>query len=210
MAYQAEIICGEAELWDSFRGGSDAAFSQVYTRFADLLYSYGCRLHPDKELVKDCLQDLFVTLWHKKDKLGPTTSVKYYLFRCFRRELVRKLKQHKTSQEAGCHTAAEDSVERLWINAEQNLSISHALNLALSRLSERQREAVYLRFYQNMDFEDIALLMGITQRAVYKLIYRAIDVLKKSYMSSCSSGFPPLSVSHSEVQLPVLLLALFK
>ena len=53
--------------------------------------------------------------------------------------------------------------------------------MAFTILSERQREAIYLKFYQNMSFEEIALMMDISPRAVYKLIYRAIEVLQKSY-----------------------------
>jgi len=200
MAGKAKEVCNEAQLWDSFRSGSEEAFSLLYTRFADVTYSYGCRLHADKELVKDCLQDLFVTIWNTRSKLGPTTSIKYYLFRSLRRELVRKQKHNKIYQQGVFHTSSEDSAEEQWISFNEDSCRSNALENALLQLSERQREAIYLRFYQNMDFEDIALLMEISPRAVYKLVYRAIDILKKSYFPAPMPDASPLYISYSQLQ----------
>lgn len=208
MAGNAKMLCNEAELWDSLRTGSEEAFSLLYTRFADVVYSYGCRLHPDKDLIKDCIQDLFVTIWNTRHKLGPTTSIKYYLFRSLRRELVRKLKYNNIHKAEIFQTQTEDSAEAQWISADEDSRRSNALENALQQLSERQREAVYLRFYQNMDFDDIALLMEISQRAVYKLIYRAIDVLKKSYFPAPLPDAPPLYISYSQLQSGIVLLAI--
>lgn len=209
MAGNAKMLCNEAELWDNLRAGSEEAFSLVYTRFADVAYSYGCRLNPDKDLVKDCIQNLFVTIWNTRNKLGPTTSIKYYLFRSLRREVVRQQKYSKMCQDGVSHTPTEEeSAEARWINADEDTERNNALDTALRQLSERQREAVYLRFYQNMDFEEIALLMEISPRAVYKLIYRAIDVLKRNYFPAPLPDAAPVYVSYSSLQAGIVLFAI--
>ncbi|MBF9254603.1 sigma-70 family RNA polymerase sigma factor [Pontibacter sp. 172403-2] len=205
MADNAKMLCNEAELWDSLRAGDEEAFSLLYTSFVDVAYSYGCRLHPDKDQVKDCIQDLFVTIWRTRNKLGPTTSIKYYLFRSLRRELGRQQKHNKVYQGATSDVLAEESAEAQWISLDEDTQRNTALENALQQLSERQREAVYLRFYQNMEFEEVALLMEISPRAVYKLIYRAIDVLKKSYFTAPLSDVSPLYVSYSPLQAGILL-----
>ncbi len=181
----------EAVVWDSFRAGDEEAFACIYEDFSTVLFSYGCRITTDKELVRDCLQDLFVKLWHTRSKLGPTTSIKYYMFRCLRREVAQKVKLAAVAIEDCGREVAACSFEEEWISLENNARMSQHLESALLQLSERQREAVYLRFYQSMEFDEIAELMDITPRAVYKLIYRAIDVLQKVY-------FPPSKAPHAE------------
>lgn len=209
MSKNIAIPYKEAELWNSFRAGNEASFSRIYEGFADDLYSYGCRINSDKELVKDCIQDLFVKLWNTSDRLGPTTSIKYYLFRSLRRSLAHEVKQGKVFvKEEGYADAVETSCEENWIKAETDSNVNRALEAALQELSVRQREAVYLKYYQSMDFDEIASLMDITPRAVYKLLYRAIDILKKSYFSTNEAMVPSLYVSYPRLQLYTVLLFL--
>ena len=79
----------EIQLWDEFRGGSHDAFSKLYQQFIQSLYSYSLSITNDKDLIKDCLHDLFVELWRNHSNLGPTTSVKFYLMASIKRKLFR-------------------------------------------------------------------------------------------------------------------------
>ncbi|WP_207435924.1 RNA polymerase sigma factor [Sabulibacter ruber] len=188
---KSQLLGEEVEVWDRFRAGDEEAFSQIFAVFSDILYNYGCRLHPDKELVKDCLQDLFVTIWNRRHVLSATTSIKFYLFRALRREIALKVKEaakisvyRETEGWVKVETPSDDRL----IEAEDEKHIHALLERAVEQLSERQREAVYLRFYQNMEFAEIATLLEITPRAVYKLMYRAIDILQDSFRSSSATA----------------------
>jgi RNA polymerase sigma factor (sigma-70 family) len=178
---------GDVELWQSFKKGNEDAFACLYERYAPVLYSYGCKINSDEDLVKDCLQDLFFNLWRRRESLADTDSVKYYLFCSFRREVIRKSnKEGLTIGYANdlTHDAKELSVEEMLILDEDEKNKRRLLTKALLQLSARQQEALHLRFYEDTSFEDIAVIMNITPRAVYKLIYRAIGALQKTYISS--------------------------
>ena len=54
---------------------------------------------------------------------------------------------------------------------------SEILREAIGKLPDRQKEALYLKYYGERSFEEIADIMEISTRAVYKLIYKAIDYL---------------------------------
>ena len=200
-----EILFNEVEVWDSFRKGSESAYALIYEMYTRVLYIYGCRLSSDKELVKDCIQDLFVNLWHSKSSLSATDSITYYLFRSLRRELVRKSKP-QGAVVTYADNQVENSFEEKWIGYEENYSVTTAMNAAMEHLSDRQREVVFLRFYQNMEFEEIAQVMEITPRAVYKLVYRAIDVLQKYYFPQAAQDTPSLYISHPELQLYFIIM----
>jgi RNA polymerase sigma factor (sigma-70 family) len=178
---------GDIELWQSFKKGSEEAFGCLYERYVTVLFSYGCKISSDEYLVKDCLQDLFFNLWRMRSNLADTDSVKYYLFRCLRREIIRK--SNRESLPANypvdfTSDARESPIEDALIADEDQSSRRRLLERALLQLSPRQQEAVHLRFYEDTSFEDIARIMNITPRAVYKLIYRAIGALQKTYISS--------------------------
>ena len=49
-------------LWEAFKQGDELAFIRIYKNYSKLLYDYGCKYSPDKEMVRDCLQDFFLYL----------------------------------------------------------------------------------------------------------------------------------------------------
>src|SRR5690606_5747097 len=71
-------------LWQSVRKGNDLAFSNLYQRFSNLLFNYGMHFCHNRELVKDCIQELFTSIWTKRETLTDIDSVKYYLFKSYR------------------------------------------------------------------------------------------------------------------------------
>lgn len=198
----------DAQLWQAFKDGHDQAYCFIYQKYSSALYRYGYRICLDENLVQDCIQDLFVTLWCSRANLGHTDAIKYYLFRSLRREIVRKQKACLPAapldgEDKGVLLQVGDSLEQQQVAQEELLEQQAALDRALATLSDRQREAVFLRFYENMDFKDIAALMGVTPRTVYKLIYRAIDTLQESYRACPKAAFLP-----AKLQLATFLLLL--
>ncbi len=55
------------------------------------------------------------------------------------------------------------------------------LQTAIETLSPRQREALYLRFYQNLSYEEIANIMNVEQQSAYNLIFRGVEALRKQF-----------------------------
>ena len=62
----------------SFQAGNMAAFSQLYNLHINVLFNYGLKLTIDKELLKDCIHDIFVKLYTKKDELGTIDNLRSY------------------------------------------------------------------------------------------------------------------------------------
>ncbi len=81
-------ISDDCQLWQEFQQGSETAFSRIYRLHASLLYGYGMKLVKDKELIKDCIQDLFIEMWNTKNRLGSVKNIKSYLFKSIRRKLI--------------------------------------------------------------------------------------------------------------------------
>jgi RNA polymerase sigma factor (sigma-70 family) len=114
--------------------------------------------------------------------LGATDSAKYYLYKSLRRKIFRQISDaNKYLPEA----LMEDYNFEMELSVETNLVSSQLmfeqklfLEKALQNLTKRQSEAIYLRFYENLSYEEVASIMSLELRSVYNLIAKSIDALK--------------------------------
>ncbi len=169
-------------LWESVKKGNELAFSSLFKKFINPLYNYGMHFYADRDLVKDCIQELFTSIWLKKESLSDVTQVKFYLFKSFRNLLFAKIsasKQliHPDVWEDDCGDV-DDTRESAWIHEEETVENSKLLQLAIQGLTRRQREAVILRFYNNLESKQIAEVMGVSVEAVHNLVSKAIQLLR--------------------------------
>lgn len=165
-------------LWDAFRKGDDRALVTIFDRYAQSLYNYGCKILSDRETVKDNVQDLFLELCRKRGNLGETNAIKFYLFKALRRKLVRsKLKTPLISLVTSDLTSPSpeaDLIDKQSIEHQQQI-----LEYRLTRLTNRQREAIFLRYYEELSFDKIAEIMDLRKQSIYNLINESFTILKK-------------------------------
>jgi RNA polymerase sigma factor (sigma-70 family) len=185
----------DPELWLAFRQGNERALEELYQRHFSSLGRYGLRIACDRSLVEDAIQDVFVDLWRRKEYLSEVQNVKFYLFRALRNQLSRNLRH-------GALEDAEDiddfldylstlSSEQQSIVYETQQSRTQAIQMALSRLSNRQREAVHLRFYQGLSLDEAADVMGIPKQVVKNLLSKAYAVLRLTLKVAISVFLAP-------------------
>jgi len=173
----------EKNTWDFFRHGDESSFRLIFDHFYDQLYNYGHKFTTDNFLIEEALQDLFVKLWKNKNNLGETGSVKNYLYKAFRRVLLRKLDYKPrihlfSSVEENVPFTIELGHEDSLIHHEHVYEMRQKLEKALASLSPRQREIIHLKYYEELEYEEIAAVMQLSLSSTYKLLYRAVDALK--------------------------------
>lgn len=170
----------DALYWEAVREGSAAAFETIFRTYYEFLLNYGLRFQADDEEVKDCIQELFITIWERRESLGPTTSVRNYLLASLRRLILKRMKRQPAQVELDEETfdfLVEVPHETTLIQDQSTAEKIERLHHSMGKLPERQKEAVYLKYYGDQSFAEIAAIMGITTRAVYKLLYKALDTL---------------------------------
>jgi len=179
----------DSYIWDKFLEGNSSAFEILYERNISLLANYGKRICPDKEIVKDAIQDVYVDLWRNRSNLSRTNSIKYYLLKALRRNLVKKLvaaknadtKNHSADAVLEVFETSHDfTLMALEIESEKIRQVHDLLN----GLPARQKEAIYLRFYNGLNFTEISSIMGISQQSAYNMVFRAIESLREKVVSA--------------------------
>ena len=174
----------EEQIWESFRGGDEGAFKALYEAYFDVLYDFGRKFTPDVDDISTAIQDLFVKLWNNRTRLSSTTSVRNYLFTAYRRRLVRLI-QKRNGAVIPAFSLEPDVAGYRWVEEETVFSredraeLRNMLARMIDSLSPHEREIVYLKFYENFTYEEIAVIMDIGVKSTYKLLYKALDKLRR-------------------------------
>jgi len=179
----AYTYTSDTQVWSDFIRGSKAAYAHIYRQHFSALYNYGYKLCQNRSLTEDCIQDVFLYILEHRASLSPTNSVRFYLFKAVRSEIVKRLK--KSLNIKGLETSGEDgfhlsfSYESSWLQVRISHEKSEQLLTVLNQLPARQKEAIFLRFYEGLSFAEVAEVMRVEQTSVYKVIYKAFASLQK-------------------------------
>ena len=173
--------------WDRFRDGDDLALSAIYSDNVVSLYQYGLKFTVNRDLIEDTIHDLFLDLIRNRKTIGDTDNIQFYLFKSFRRKLFRRLKKELRYTDNLLSDMMFDisySVEQEIISGEQRDNTSRSVLNAIEKLSPRQKEAIYLRFNKELDYNEISGILGMGIEASRNLVYRAIKSLKESILKA--------------------------
>jgi len=166
-------------------GGDKDAFLTLYQSHYQGLFCYGFSLSTDRELTKDCIQELFLEIWKTRSTLNTeVTNVRSYLFTWLRRKISRDLsriaKENCSDELKEEFSSIQSSYEELLIAFQQSEEKKEDLRRALKKLTKKQLEIIKLKFFENLSYRAIAAQTSLTPRTVYNLIYESIRALRES------------------------------
>lgn len=166
------------------RGETHELFLTLYAEYADDLLAFGTALGFGREDIQDTLQDVFFNLYQRDPKLQRVRNIKVYLFTALKNRLLNTTRrQRMDSLDANPAEGRFDvsvSVSDLIEDQEERRLLKQKVEQAMSSLTPRQREAVYLRYFQEMDYDDIARLLDMTKPSVRNLVSKGLMMLRKN------------------------------
>jgi len=171
----------EADVWSYLKAGDKKALSYFYTKYFNSLYNYGSKISRDAGLVEDCIQDLFVEFWNKREGLSEVSQVKYYLYKSLRRKIL-----YKRSLLLRLPLAEVDSFEMElshkshYLSQQINSDIREKIKQMVNTLTAKQKEAIFLVYFEELSYEEAAVIMELKIKTVYNLIHLAIAKLRQN------------------------------
>jgi RNA polymerase sigma factor (sigma-70 family) len=171
-------------LWNRFRTGDKQAFELLAKENYRALFNYGLRISSDNDLVHDCIQELFLDLWEKRDRVAEADYVRTYLLRALRNKILKesmRLSRLREAEELAFEPLHDLPIESEIVESEHQIEMVLRLKSLVNQLTKRQREIIYLRFYQNLEYDDIARVMELNRQSVANLLHRTIKEIKNNW-----------------------------
>lgn len=169
----------DATLWDQFRNGDHQAYEAMYQQEIGFLIQYGLSIKRDEQTVQDAIHDLFVSIWQRRENLSANDNIRRYLLVALRRILIKGTVYTSEISENTFGVADENKQSEL-IKQEQEKRTNLSIQQGIEQLTKKQKEIINLKFYQGLDYEAIASIMGITYQSCRNLSTSAIKSLQEN------------------------------
>ncbi|KAF2337065.1 RNA polymerase sigma factor [Flavobacterium daemonense] len=185
-------VVDDNTLWNNLKEGDEKSFSMLFERYYADLVRYGNSLSPFEEKVQDCIQDVFTDIWIYRNTLQNSVVVKAYLLSSVRKRIARLHERDHIFRK----TASTDSIAFLLEFSVDHELLEEAdddakeklihLNKLLNDLPGRQKEAIYLRYHQGLNVEQIAEMLNVNYQSASNLLHRGLMTLRREWKGSFS------------------------
>ncbi len=165
----------QKNLWHRFKEGDIAAFDTLIKAHYTDLFSYGQKFSKDKDFLKDMVHDSFVALWQNRHNIDLAKNPKFYLITIFRNLVFKSLKTPYLLSDTPIEAVLEETAETVIIQKEE----AEKVRFLIKKLPIRHQEALHLRFFEELDNEQIAELMQIKSQSVANLIHSGLKLLRE-------------------------------
>lgn len=162
--------------------GDDASFSEIYNKVVDDLFAYGISLGFQRESCKDAIQDVFIKIYLSRKSLSHIHNITPYIFRSFKNRLIDIARKDKYSDSINSfdnNFTLEVTVLEDIIDNETAIILKEKVERLLKNITPNQREAVYLKYVTGLQHKEIADILNINEESARKLLYRAMNKLRK-------------------------------
>lgn len=180
-------------LWEGFLKGDKDLFLALYNKYYHTLFFIGLREIKDAQLVKDTLHQLFLYLWDKRGNIQRANNVKSYLITSFLRKLsddwrkagrITNLQVVSNDYSSDTQLTPEESL----IQKEEQHYLFKTLTNFINELPARQRDLIFMKFYEGLSYNEIVEQTGLSHRTVYNKIHEALKKIKLEISQSRQAG----------------------
>lgn len=172
------------QLVTAFCEGDDQAFSQLYDVYVHILYNYGCNLTTDHELLKDCIHDVFVKVYAKRNDRNAIRNFGSYLVISLKNKLLDEFRRQTFTTEdpvedyvTRCRTA---DLEHDYLLTESEALQQRQVARLMESLTRRQRQAIQLYYIEQRKYDEICQIMQMNYHSVRNLMHRSMLKLREA------------------------------
>jgi len=180
------------------------AFAALVSRHIQLVHSAALRQVGDPALAEEVVQSVFTDLARSAPTLGPRAVIPSWLYQVTRRtaiDVVRGESRRAAREKAAMQLAEDRQPARPWD------SIAPILDEAMQRLSEADRTALLIRYFEDRSLQEVGAVLGISDDAAQKRVQRALErlrtLLQRRGISTGAGVLGAALASHGAVPVPV-------
>lgn len=186
------MVRTDVQLMLDVKAGDEASFELLLQRYRTPLVNFLFRMVRNREQAEDLAQEVFLRVYRAREDYVPSAKFTTWLFRIATNLALNSMRDTRyqrleVSIDAPVTADAEDGDERPLDVAEKRPNIEQHLvedvrvkmiRHAINKLPEKQRAAVLLHKYQELDYTEIAKILSCSESALKSLLFRAYEALR--------------------------------
>jgi RNA polymerase sigma factor (sigma-70 family) len=163
--------------------GCQESFQEIVTRHSGWVFSLSLRAVRDRHLAEDVTQAVFIILARKANTIRQGTPLSGWLFKASRFAVSDALKRRARIKNRENRFAEFFKATSTGTLDDSNFAdgISQTLDEAVACLSESDRQAILLRFYEHKSLAEIGTILTVSEEAAKKRVARAVERLRKYF-----------------------------
>ena len=196
MGKKGTIISKDEILLVRIQNGDIHAFDEIFHQYYPILCAYATNF-VDLEEAQGIVQELMIWLWEHKSTLFIESSLKNYLFRSVKNKCLTFISGHETKQQVMASLFNEQSLYEdpdFYIVEE----LKEKIQIAITHLPDTYRRAFEMNRFQEMTYQEIAIVLNVSSKTVDYRIQQALKLLRKElkdYLPLISIFFNTLNIS---------------
>ena len=182
----------DVQLMLDVKAGDQQSFELLLQRYRAPLVNFLYRMVRSREQAEDLAQEVFIRVYRAREEYVPSAKFTTWLFRIATNLALNSLRDHRhqkleISMDAPVTADAEHGDEKPFEVADKHPTIEQKLveedrkkmiRHAIEKLPEKQRAAVLLHKYQELDYSEIAKILSVSESALKSLLFRAYESLR--------------------------------
>ena len=172
----SQLLISDSDLISMLKNGDRKAFSEIYNRYWKSLHHFACNIVGDENAASDALQEVFVSLWKRRETVE-ILSLKSYLFQAVRFGVLKLIRQQKTDQLFYTRLAmvtSEIVLENPMLFKEQQ----HLIAQLISQLPSDCRAIFVMSREENLTYKQIASKLEISEKTVEKKMSISLKMIR--------------------------------
>jgi len=169
----------DTKLLTQLKSGNHSAYNEIYNRYFDLMFIFAYKKLRDEELSKDFAQELFVSLWNKRDSLSENGKLSSYLYISIRSRIFDYFAHQRVE------TKYLDFLKNYQITSSEptdhlirEKELAQYIEKEIQRLPRKMRQVFELSRKENLSHTEIAQRLKITENNVSQHLSNALKIFK--------------------------------
>ncbi|MDR2816813.1 MAG: RNA polymerase sigma-70 factor [Proteiniphilum sp.] len=174
----------DEQLLEMMVKGSEKAFEELYIRYKKKLHSFCCFLLKSANVAEDVVQEVFMTVWHNREKINTHQSFSSYLYTITRNKALNELRSERFTErldeisEGQQLFFSEDNPEAIVILKEYEILLQQAIDL----LPEEKRRIYRMSREDGLTYKDIGECLGISPHTVQAHISSSVQFIRSYFL----------------------------
>lgn len=175
----SELSPEEQSLVKSIRDGNEEAFEKMFFEFYAPLCRFSKGYVGTVESARDVVQEVFIKIWSKREKLHIHTSVKAYLFQAVRNHSLNELEKRNRYQTFEEEYIKEAEVESTPDSDENSKELTKVIWQIVEEMPEKRKAVFTLYREHGLSYKEVASVLGITRKTVENQMGRALNFIRE-------------------------------